>query len=73
MLGLRATTGVPGGGREEGLRGDLFGLRATTPEHQDLPSGGGGVQQFTWTHTDCIRAPGGCSEEEESSELFGLN
>ena len=25
-----------------------------------------------WTQSDCIRAPGGCSEEEAIGELFGL-
>ena len=29
----------------------------------------GGV---AWTHSDCVGAPGGCSEEEASGELFGL-
>ena len=33
-LGLGATTGAPGGCPEEELRGELFGLRATTPGHQ---------------------------------------
>ena len=37
-----------------------------------LPGGGGGAQQAAWSRSDCIRAPGGCSEEEVSGELFGL-
>ena len=57
MLGLGATTGAPGGGPEEGLGGELFGLRATTPEQWGLPGGGGGGAP--------LLNAGACLEEEE--------
>ena len=30
------------------------------------------MRRVFWTHSDCIRAPGGCSEEEAIGELFGI-
>ena len=48
----------------------------TTCEHRGLPGGlgggGGGVRRVVWTRSDYISAPGGCSEEKVSGELFGL-
>ena len=72
VLGLGATTGALAAAQRRSCAESCLDSERPLLNTGGLPGGGGGVRQVAWTQSDCIRAPGGCSEEEASGELFGL-